>query len=139
MDNQVTFHNLSSERYDDSRGWTVNPFRSANICGMAPANVHIVVSKPGAIRGNHIHPRTREWLTVIDGRVRMCWTESAEDGRRARPRSAMVTGPVLIEIGPGIVHSIENCSDRDVYLLAFNDGPEGAVQTISSTELLGVT
>lgn len=139
MDKQVIFHNLSADRYDDSRGWIVNPFRTANLCGISPSNVHIVASKPGAIRGNHLHPRAREWVTIIEGLIRVSWAEPREDQRGTVSRSEMVSGPALIEIAPGVPHSLENCGERDAFMLAFNDGPESAVQTVPSIDLLGGT
>lgn len=51
---------LASHR--DARGYVFEPLSGAEL--QAYRNVHVVVSEPGAIRGNHFHVRGTEITTV---------------------------------------------------------------------------
>jgi dTDP-4-dehydrorhamnose 3,5-epimerase-like enzyme len=78
-------------------------------------NVHIVLTEPGAIRGNHYHRRGTEVVTASgpmlirlrDGDERM-EIEVAEDE------------VVKLTIPPGVVHAFKNTSRLPNAMVAFN-------------------
>ncbi len=102
----------------DGRGWVLFPFQ--NIPGPAPQadlwTLHVVRSEPGAIRGNHYHPGSAEWLHIFGGRATFHWEEDGQVRSRVIDRD-----DVLIFIPPGISHAVTNDSDRAVYLWAFRE------------------
>ena len=49
--------------HNDHRGYVVEPLDSENIAGQR--NAHLVVTRPGEIRGNHYHNRGTETITII--------------------------------------------------------------------------
>ncbi len=47
----------------DARGVVFEPLTAQELAGMR--NVHVVLTEPGHVRGNHYHTRTTEWMTVV--------------------------------------------------------------------------
>ena len=58
---------IEDKVYIDERGWVINPLEQASLAFDNVGNLHAVSLNPDAIRGNHYHPNTREWLLVFDG------------------------------------------------------------------------
>ena len=46
----------------DPRGWLFEPLDDEELARQR--NVHVVLTRPGQVRGNHVHHRTTEWLSV---------------------------------------------------------------------------
>lgn len=54
----------------DARGLVFEPVAADELAGMR--NVHVVVTVPGQVRGNHYHTRGTEWMSVLGpARVRV--------------------------------------------------------------------
>ena len=43
--------------WGDARGWGLDPYRTSGIVPGAEVSCHVVSMNPGAVRGNHLHPR----------------------------------------------------------------------------------
>jgi dTDP-4-dehydrorhamnose 3,5-epimerase-like enzyme len=100
----------------DARGFVFEPALAAELAGQQ--NVHVVISEPGAIRGNHFHKRGSEILTIIGPaliRVR-------EDGA---VRDVIVAdGEVMrCDFPPLVSHAIQNTGPAANVLVAFNTVP----------------
>jgi UDP-2-acetamido-2,6-beta-L-arabino-hexul-4-ose reductase len=81
--------------------------------------IHFAVSKPGAVRGNHYHKSRTEWLFVTSGIGRILLEDTSANERKELAVSGDT--PVLVKISPGIVHAIENCSNKLMHLLVIVD------------------
>ena len=81
-------------------------------------HLHLVSMEPGAVRGNHYHQTLKEWLFAFGGQYSFHWKAGGNISRRLIPADKMV----VIEIPPGITHTIRNESKETMYLLAYQDG-----------------
>ena len=117
--NDVKRIDLQPHTWTDHRGWVTNPIEAANIQNALPGSIHIATLNPGSIRGNHFHPKSKEWLLIFGGPARFYWRSCKE----AAPHEVIIrdSGPVLFEIPPGIEHAVVNPTQHDVYLMAFSD------------------
>jgi len=81
-------------------------------------NVHVVVSAPGAVRGNHYHRRGTEILTVYGpALVRLRDAGAVEDVRAA-------SGEVLrLTLPPGVAHAVRNVGDAPMLIVSFSTAP----------------
>ncbi|HEX5200769.1 hypothetical protein ACFQS1_34605 [Paractinoplanes rhizophilus] len=69
-------------------------------------DVHLMTVRPGAVRGNHFHPRKREVLVVLhEDDWELHWSEP--DGA-PRSRTFRGAGGVSLTILPGVAHAIRN-------------------------------
>jgi UDP-2-acetamido-2,6-beta-L-arabino-hexul-4-ose reductase len=100
----------------DERGYVFEPARIAELA--AQQNVHVVVSEPGAVRGNHFHKRGSEILTVIGPAL----VRVREDGV---VRDVIVAeGEVMrCDFPPLVAHAIQNTGTRSSVQVAFNTVP----------------
>jgi UDP-2-acetamido-2,6-beta-L-arabino-hexul-4-ose reductase len=100
----------------DHRGMVFEPVVADDMVGKQ--NVHVVVTRPGEIRGNHYHERTAEVMTVTgQALVRVSSVAGIEDveipaGEARRFRFA-----------PGVTHAIKNTGSVDMLLVAFATEP----------------
>jgi len=100
----------------DHRGIVFEPVDADDIAGKQ--NVHVVVTRPGEVRGNHYHKRTSEVMTVTgQALVRVSTDDGIEDmeipaGEARRFRFA-----------PRVTHTIKNTGDADIVLVAFAPEP----------------
>lgn len=100
--------------YRDDRGSVFEPLDAEHIAGQR--NIHVVVTEPGCVRGNHYHLRGTEVLTVQGpALVRL------RDGQVVRD-SVIPDGTVTrFIIPPGVAHAIQNTGSRPNLLVAFRD------------------
>jgi dTDP-4-dehydrorhamnose 3,5-epimerase-like enzyme len=100
--------------HSDSRGSVFEPLDPEHL--PSQQNVHVVVTEPGHVRGNHYHPRGTEVLTVQGPalvRIRDelgIWDTMIPEGAALR-----------FIIPPGISHAIQNLGSRPTLLVAFRD------------------
>jgi UDP-2-acetamido-2,6-beta-L-arabino-hexul-4-ose reductase len=103
-------------RFSDARGFVFEPLQGELLASQK--NAHVVVSRPGAVRGNHYHPRGTETLVVCGpGLVRIRKGEETEDF------SIPANTTCRLIIPPGISHAIQNTGESDSVLIAFNTEP----------------
>lgn len=84
----------------DPRGWVFEPVSLAELCLFK--NVHVVGTRPGEIRGNHLHRRGTELVAVM--------------------------GPALVRVGGGSGWTDFLVPDNEVYRFTFRPGTPHAIQ-----------
>lgn len=97
----------------DSRGWVAEPLAPRDF--PEQRNVHLVVSAPGTIRGNHLHPRGSEVLTVA-GPALVRTRAAGETTDTEVPAGAVYR----FRIPPGVAHAVKNLGDAPSVLVGFN-------------------
>ena len=113
----------------DARGFVYEPVQAAELA--VQHNVDVVISEPGAVRGNHFHRRGSEILTVVGPaliRVR-------EDGEVREVTVA--EGEVMrCHFPPLVPHAVRNTGARSNVLVAFNTvGHDPAAPDVFPDEL----
>lgn len=97
----------------DARGSVVEPLAPEGL--PAQRNVHVVLTEPGSIRGNHYHERGTEVLTVFGpARVR------TRAGSEIRDTIVPEGEAYRFSIPPGVAHAIQNIGTQPIVLVAFN-------------------
>jgi dTDP-4-dehydrorhamnose 3,5-epimerase-like enzyme len=101
------------KRFSDERGFVFEPVEGDQLTNQK--NTHVVVSRPGAVRGNHYHQKGSEILVVCGpALVRLCKEGKIED------YSIDPGETIRLVIPPGISHAVQNTGDTDSVLVAFN-------------------
>lgn len=97
----------------DARGIVFEPLDAAGLAKQR--NVHVVVTLPGHVRGNHSHLVGTEVTTVL-GPASVRYRENGAVTRLEVPPSEAwrFTFP------PGISHAFENCGDAPLIIVSFN-------------------
>ena len=108
---KVTIDHL--DVHHDNRGCNFEPIEKDAIA--AQQNVHIVISEPAAVRGNHYHIDGTEILAVMgEALVRIKENNHVYDVR-------VPAGEVYrFTIPPKVSHAIKNISNQPNFLIAFN-------------------
>jgi dTDP-4-dehydrorhamnose 3,5-epimerase-like enzyme len=111
MDN-VTWETLRVMK--DSRGSVFEPLDGQLLCEQR--NLHVVVNRPGAVRGNHFHRQAVEFISV-GGPARVCYQKGDEI------ESVLVDPGVVMRFRfpPGVAHAIQNIGTEDQVLVALTD------------------
>lgn len=97
----------------DARGFVFEPADATELGGQR--NVHVVVSMPGAVRGNHVHARGTEIISVIGPALIRYVQDGATHDVAVAEREA-----VRCIFPPGIPHAIRNTGTAPQVLVAFN-------------------
>jgi len=82
-------------------------------------DVHVVSVAPGAVRGNHRHPNVTEWMLVFGAPFTLAW-RGDEGGVERLTRGGEEA--VLVEIPPGVVHTVRCDGPGTAYLVSWADG-----------------
>jgi dTDP-4-dehydrorhamnose 3,5-epimerase-like enzyme len=106
----------------DARGTLFEPLTDTEL--LAQKNVHIALTQPNEVRGNHVHHTAVEITSVVGP----CRVRLKEDGEI---RDIEVpTGEILrLTIPPGVVHAFQNTGDSTMVLVSFSTNlhdPAGA-------------
>lgn len=91
-------------------------------------NVHVVVTGPGAVRGNHLHPRGTETL-VVQGPALFRCREGGELVDTEIPADAVYR----FTIPPGVAHALKNTGDAPsvaISLVTVAQDPENVVRDV---------
>lgn len=100
----------------DERG---SVFEPVGISELAVAkNVHVVVSKPGAIRANHYHKNTSEVMVVTGPSL----VRVRRDGE-VSDVEVPVGEAYQFRFAAGVSHAVKNIGDIDTMLIAFATQP----------------
>jgi UDP-2-acetamido-2,6-beta-L-arabino-hexul-4-ose reductase len=97
----------------DARGVVFEPLDAAGLAQQR--NVHVVVTLPGHIRGNHSHRVGTEVTTVL-GPASVRFREDDTVTRLEVPASEAWR----FIFPPGIAHAFENCGDAPLIIVSFN-------------------
>jgi len=107
--NRVTVEPLTV--HADARGSVFEPLAEA---GLRQRNVHVVVTEPGAVRGNHLHPRGTETLVIQGPALFRC----RQDGEVVDTEIA--AGEVVrFTIPPGVAHALKNTGATPTVAVSF--------------------
>lgn len=115
--------------FSDSRGFVFEPVQGELLTNQR--NTHVVVSRPGAVRGNHYHVRGTETLVVCGPAL----VRIRED-EDAREISIPADTTCRLIIPPGVAHAIQNTGQTDNLLVAFNTEPHDPDQPDLVQEIL---
>ncbi len=97
----------------DARGCLFEPLTDAELAGQK--NVHVVLTQPNEVRGNHVHATATETTSVVGpclirlkeaGQIRDLEVPSGEIWR--------------LTIPPGVVHAFRNTGDSVMVLVSFS-------------------
>jgi uncharacterized RmlC-like cupin family protein len=114
---------MTKNRFEDERGII------QDLLGPVDA-VTQIITKDGAVRGNHIHLRTTQWTYVVSGRLLVAWTD--DDGVHT-----LTYGPgMLIREPAGIPHAWKSVGQSVV--LVFTQGPRSGEAYETDTRRLEV-
>lgn len=114
---------LPLARFEDSRGWLSELFRSDELPdGFQPAMGYLSVTKPGIARGPHEHVHQTDGFCFLNGSYRLYLWENRE-GRESTEVQIEVgeANPVLVLVPPGVVHGYKNIGETDAFVLNFPD------------------
>jgi dTDP-4-dehydrorhamnose 3,5-epimerase-like enzyme len=114
MNAEMTVENISV--FSDARGWVIEPLDETLLAGKR--NVHVVLSEPGAIRGNHYHERTAEIMVIVGPALVRVRENGATRDLLIPDRQAM-----RFTIPPGVPHAIQNTGTRPMVLVSFASLP----------------
>lgn len=103
-------------RLSDPRGFVFEPLEGEAL--IQQRNVHVVVSRPGAVRGNHYHRVGTESLAV-------CGPALVRIRRDSQVEEFTIPAESIyrLTIPPGVSHAIQNTGTADSLLIAFNTQP----------------
>jgi len=97
----------------DARGSLFEPLTDAELAHQK--NVHIVLTQPNAVRGNHVH-RTAVEITSVVG---PCLIRLKEEGT-IRDLEVPAGETWRLTIPPGVVHAFRNTGDSMMVLVSFS-------------------
>jgi dTDP-4-dehydrorhamnose 3,5-epimerase-like enzyme len=99
--------------FHDVRGSVFEPLKEAQISGQK--NVHVVLSEPNAVRGNHSHATAIEVTTVVGP----CQIRLKEQGG-LRDLDVPPGEVWRLTIPPGVVHAFRNTGTATMVLVSFS-------------------
>jgi dTDP-4-dehydrorhamnose 3,5-epimerase-like enzyme len=101
---------LSSHR--DARGSLFEPLNAAELAQQQ--NVHVVLTQPGEVRGNHWHRTATEMTTVVGPcQVRL------KEGGAVRDVTVPAGETWRFTLPPGVVHAYRNTGEATMVLVSF--------------------
>lgn len=107
----MTIESLPMHR--DARGGVFEPLAPPDLAGQR--NVHVVLTEPGAVRGNHYHRLGTEVLTVMGPAL-----VRTRQGTEVTDTEVTAGEVVRFTIPPGVAHAIRNTGSSPVVLVSFN-------------------
>ena len=102
--------------FNDNRGQVFNPVEIDTL--IKQKNCHVVISVPGAVRGNHYHPKGTEIIVITgpaDVRVRQHGT--------LRDITIPAKSVYRLTIPPGVSHAVKHTGNENGVLLSFGTVP----------------
>jgi dTDP-4-dehydrorhamnose 3,5-epimerase-like enzyme len=97
----------------DARGSVFEPLNDAELTGQK--NVHVVLTQPNEVRGNHVHRTAIETTTVVGP----CLIRLKEAGE-VRDIEVPAGEIWRLTIPPGVVHAFRNTGDSSMVLVSFS-------------------
>lgn len=109
----------------DARGTVFEPLSDAELA--TQKNVHVVITQPNEVRGNHLHRTAIETTTVVGP----CRVRLKEEGE-IRDIDVAAGEILRLTIPPGVVHAFRNTGGAAMVLVSFSTNlhdPEGGDTT----------
>lgn len=116
-------------RLADERGWFLKVVDGTEP-GLPPhtGEVYLTYAVPGQARGDHYHPATAEWFTVIEGKARLL---IADPGTGERAEIALdAETPRTVHIPAGLAHVFVNDGAEPFLLLAYAENLYDPADTV---------
>jgi dTDP-4-dehydrorhamnose 3,5-epimerase-like enzyme len=116
----AVLHSVKTHR--DARGVLFEPLTDAELT--LQKNVHVVLTQPNEVRGNHVHQTAVEITSVVGP----CLIRLKEAGV-VRDIEVPAGEICRLEIPPGVVHAFRNTGDSAMVLVSFSSklhDPTGA-------------
>jgi dTDP-4-dehydrorhamnose 3,5-epimerase-like enzyme len=108
---QVTVQAVKTHR--DARGSLFEPLTEAELVDQK--NVHVVLTQPNEVRGNHVHRTAVETTSVVGP----CLIRLKEAGE-IRDLEVPAGETWRLTIPPGVVHAFRNTGDSMMVLVSFS-------------------
>ena len=103
----------SVKTHRDARGCVFEPLNDAELAGQK--NVHVVLTQPNEVRGNHVHATAVETTSVAGP----CLIRLKEDGV-TRDLEVPAGEIWRLIIPPGVVHAFRNTGETIMVLVSFS-------------------
>jgi dTDP-4-dehydrorhamnose 3,5-epimerase-like enzyme len=103
----------SVKTHCDARGSLFEPLSDAELAGQK--NVHVVLTQPNEVRGNHVHRTAVETTTVVGP----CLIRLKEDGA-TRDLEVPAGETWRLTIPAGVVHAFRNTGEAMMVLVSFS-------------------
>jgi len=103
----------SVKTHHDARGSLFEPLSDAELAGQK--NVHVVLTQPNQVRGNHVHRTAVETTSVVGP----CLVRLKEDGS-IRDLEVPAGETWRLTIPPGVVHAFRNTGESMMVLVSFS-------------------
>jgi dTDP-4-dehydrorhamnose 3,5-epimerase-like enzyme len=103
----------SVKTHRDARGSLFEPLSDAELAGQK--NVHVVLTQPNEVRGNHVHRTAVETTSVVGP----CLIRLKEDGV-VRDLDVPAGEIWRLTIPPGVVHAFRNTGAAMMVLVSFS-------------------
>ena len=103
-------------RWADARGVVFEPLTESALA--IQKNAHVVVSRPGVVRGNHYHLKGCETLVVCGPALIRIRDQHITEDITVPPATIC-----RLTIPPGVAHAVKNTGSSDNLLVAFNTEP----------------
>ena len=109
---------LDLDKKSDERGWLIEVLGGELPEGCEEfGQLHVSVSYPGKVRGNHYHTRKVEWFCVPAGQG-LLLLKDQETGETQEVIMG-VNNLKTIKIQPGTIHAIKNIGEDDMVLIVY--------------------
>lgn len=113
----------------DARGWLLKILDGReDHLRTEVGECYVTWSEPGQIRGNHYHPVTSEWFTVIQGRAQLTVCDPEAGDRATMELDA--SEPVTVYVPAGLAHVWCTGADSGTLLIAYADHPYDPADTV---------
>jgi UDP-2-acetamido-2,6-beta-L-arabino-hexul-4-ose reductase len=103
-------------RATDARGQVFEPLDAMGLA--AQRNVHVVLTYPGHVRGNHFHDAGTE-VTAVLGPARVRYRQGTEITTIDVPSDEVWR----FSFPPGVTHAFQNTGDAPLIIVSFNSLP----------------
>jgi dTDP-4-dehydrorhamnose 3,5-epimerase-like enzyme len=103
----------SVKTHRDARGSLFEPLTDAELAGQK--NVHVVLTQPNEVRGNHVHQTAVETTSVVGP----CLIRLKENGS-IRDLDVPAGETWRLTIPPGVVHAFRNTGESMMVLVSFS-------------------
>jgi quercetin dioxygenase-like cupin family protein len=114
---------MPSDRFEDERG-VIQDLITRRIDAITE-----ITTKAGAVRGNHVHARTTQWVYVVSGKMLfVSRQDSGVDNSEIRGSGALIMEPA------GVPHAWR--AIEDTVVLVLTRGPRSGQEYESDTQRL---
>lgn len=115
--------------HEDQRGVVFEPLVQDDL--NVYRNLHVVISQPGAIRGNHCHRLSKE-LVAVEGPALVRY----EQGNQITDVNVPSKAVWKFTFPPGTAHAIKNMGKNNIVLIALNTLPRNQKEPDCQTRII---